>query len=187
MKSHQRPITSHQSPATNPQKGFALVAIIFVVLVIFSIALVSGAVNFEYSPDPTGKPTPSTSPTATPSAGTVPTATPDPSAGWSISFSHTPSDCIQETTPVLRGALTASGNSNGYVLVEVLVGGSPQTILTAAFTAPQMTADLNLSSKDGFSTNPWRLTLYEGGTQSGGRFSGGVQQAVYDGTPTGCT
>ena len=171
-------------PTANHQSGFMFVAIILIVLVIFSISIVSGADDFAFSPDPTGKPSPTTSPTATPSAGTVPTATPDPSAGWTVSYIS--EGCTQEIIPYQKGKLTSTGLSNGYITIEVINGSSSQRILSTQFNPPQTIYDMKLSNKDNFHNLTWRINLYEGGTGSGNNFTGGTLKASYNGSPTGC-
>jgi len=169
-------------PTANPQSGFMFVAIILIVLVIFSISIVSGADDFAFSPDPTGKPSPTTSPTATPSAGTI---TPTPaSTAWTVSYIS--EGCTQEIIPYQKGKLTSTGLSNGYITIEVINGSSSQRILSTQFSSPQTIYDLKLSNKDNFHNLTWRINLYEGGTGSGNNFTGGTLKASYNGSPTGC-
>lgn len=205
IKFFHSPITSHQPPARHAsqpagvvgrlsttrssERGFMFVAIIFIVIIIFSISIVSGADDFAFSPEPTGKPTPTTSPTATPIAGTItttttPTPTPDPSAGWSITYTF--SECVPEIIPVAKGQATAVGTAIGYVDVEVSNGSAFQKILSLPFNPTTSNYELELSNNDGFSSNPWRINIYSEGTQSGGAFSGVTLQNTFNGTPTGC-
>ena len=172
-------------PTANPQEGFALVAIIFIVLVIFSITRVSGAVNFEYSPEPTGKPAPSTGPTATPSAGTItPTPTPDPSAGWSINY------VIENCeNGIARGKVNATGPANGYITLELQNSSGNYSIQSSeAFLPPDGPgpSTLTLKSSAGYNNTPWRLNLFEGGSGSRDNYSGGTLRTSIQGTPTNC-
>ena len=167
------------------EQGFAMVAIIFIVLVIFSISIVSGADDFAFSPDPTGKPSPTISPTATPSAGTVPTATPDPSAGWTISY--TIDSC---ENGVAKGKVTATGPANGYMTLELQDACGNYSIRSSeAFLPPDGPgpSDLTLNSSAGYNTRPWRLNLFEGGSGTRDNYSGGTLRNTIQGTPTGCT
>jgi hypothetical protein len=159
------------------------VAIILIVLVIFSISIVSGADDFAFSPDPTGKPSPSISPTATPSAGTI-TPPPANTAGWSLSYN--PEGCIQEVVPYQKGRLVANGLTSGYITIETINGTSSNTILSSQFSPSQVTYILSLSNSDGFNSSPWRINIYEGGIGSGGNYTGGTKQADFNTNPTGC-
>lgn len=174
---------SLQLSACNSERGFAFIAIIFIVLVIFSITLVSGAVNFEYSPEPTGKPTPSTGPTATPSAGTI-TPTPDPSAGWSINY------VIENCeNGIARGKVNATGPANGYMTLELQNSSGNYSVQSSeAFLPPDGPgpSTLTLKSSAGYNNTPWRLNLFEGGSGSRDNYSGGTLRTSIQGTSTNC-
>lgn len=195
--------TSHQSPARHAsqlagvegrlitnhysQSGFAFIAIILIMLVIFSISIVSGADDFAFSPDPTGKPTPTTSPTATPSAGTItptPTPTPDPSTGWSITYVINSCE-----NGIAKGKVTATGPANGYMTLELQdSSGSYVTKSSEAFLSPDGPgpSDLTLNSSAGYNTRPWRLNLFEGGSGTRDNYSGGILRNTIQGAPTSC-
>lgn len=197
--------TSHQSPARHAsqlagvagrlitnhysQSGFAFIAIILIVLVIFSISIVSGADDFAFSPDPTGKPTPTTSPTATPSAGTItptptPTPTPNQSSGWSINY------VIENCeNGIARGKVNATGPANGYMTLELQNSSGNYSIQSSeAFLPPDGPgpSTLTLKSSAGYNNTPWRLNLFEGGSGSRDNYSGGTLRTSIQGTPTNC-
>lgn len=165
----------------NSSSGFALVAIIIIILVIFSISIVSGADDFAFSPDPTGKPTPTTSPTATPSAGTI-TPTPNQSVDWSITYVINSCE-----NGIAKGTISNKGTANGYGTLEQQdSSGNYQIKSSDEFIAPEGPLDLTLISADGYNSTPWRLGLYEGGSGTRDNFSGGILRATIQGAPTNC-
>ncbi len=81
---------------------------------------------------------------------------------------------------------------NGYLLAEVLINNTPRYEWSEAVTIHPKETRLNneFSEADGFSTNPWRLSLYKGGTQNTttGAWSGGTLQGTpFNGVRTNCT
>lgn len=160
------------------EKGFAFIAIIMIVVIIFSVLLVSGAEKFELSvADP---------PTQEASSSTEgdPTPTIDPEASaWDIKYSI--ETCENGTA---TGTITAVGSVNGYITLErQQADGSFELTSSDIFESPSDTAELLLQSTDGYSTNSWRLKLFEGGSGTKDNYSGGVERADIDGEPTGCS
>jgi len=159
------------------------VAIILIVLVIFSISIVSGADDFAFSPDPTGKPSPTISPTATPSAGTV-TPTPANTSGWNIAVSFLGCDI----NGVPKAIINSTGSENGYINLEVSdTSGGSREIATANFLSPASINTATLLNSVGFNTKVWRVNLYSGGNLTNDKWSGGTLKATANGNPTGCT
>lgn len=169
----------------NSQKGSIFLILIFVVIIVFSLSMVSGAAKFQYSPEP-----PSligNNPTATPSATTSPSPSPITSPSptenqWSISY--TISSC---ENGIARINVVGTGTSNGYATVELQNQSREYIVqLSNEFIAPSGTTELILRSVDGYGATPWRLVLFEGGTGAKDIFSGGIQRAIHNGQPTGC-
>lgn len=173
-------LTSQFSPLTS-ERGFMFVAIILIMLVIFSISIVSGAGNFAFSPDPTEKSSPSTGPTATPSAGTI-TPTPANTAGWKITTTFLGCD-INEFP---KADINSTGSENGYIKLEISDVSGFREIATANFLSPVSKNTATLLNSLGFNTKAWRVSLYSGGSPTNNRWSGGNMQATVSGNPTGC-
>lgn len=120
-------------------------------------------------------------------AGTSPTSSvsPTPDPRWTIDAVL--SSCQIGKSPFKSGNITAKGNSNGYLSLEIeYVTGSWNVDATSAFTSPSWNYTLNLPNDSGYNTKNWRLRLFSGGSQSGGAWSGGTEKAVKTGAPTGC-
>lgn len=169
----------------NSNSGFAFVLIIIAVVLIFSIALVSGADKFtlsEEKPPTSSRGGTGSGPTATPSATIAPSATITPSQ-WSMEVSN-----IKCESSGAIGFLETTGTSNGYVLIEVNSSGSSfQTVETKPFLPPKSFFNLNLNNSYGFSAAQWRISIFDGGTNNGADvWSGGTQRTSSQQNPTGC-
>lgn len=179
-------------------KGQSSIYIVILVLVVIFAVMFSGggesllsgdrASTVTDTPEPsqvadtTVTPT-STQPTVTPTE-TQPTPTSVP--GWSVSLSSSSCKLTSENTPYLDSNLEIVGTSNGYVALEVTEGSITETITTLAFAPPSKNHKVYLHKAQGFSTNPWRVAVYEGGSQVNGQWQAGVEKASYTGDPTGC-
>jgi len=169
-----------QPNASRSQSGFAFIAIVLFVIIIFSVMLVSGANDFAYSPEAT-KASPAGTAQSSPAPSgnaTQPTNTPS----WSITYNI--ASCANG---IVSGKINPAGTSNGYVTLEIQeASGNYRTTSSDQFSAPNNTLTLILKSQDGYGTTPWRLNLYEGGTGTKDNFSGGTFRATIAGNPTGC-
>lgn len=107
----------------------------------------------------------------------------DPAADWSIEIENKGCEA-QENTSVA----TVTGLAPGYISVEISNGaGGFAVIQTDSFTnLPVSVYELSLPNTLGFNTTPWRVRVFEGGTQNGNDFSGGTEKAVKDASSTGC-
>ena len=119
-----------------------------------------------------------------PSVTTSPTTSPTTTVGWNVSFTKTL--CLKETVPQQEGKITASGDQNGYVSIEVQNGESYVVVLTTEFKAPSASYNTILSNKDGFNTKMWRMNIFSGGTRSGNEWVNGTLRSTYSGAATGC-
>lgn len=175
-------------------------------IVIFAVMLSGGgesllsgdrASTVTDTPEPSPSTTALASPTASPSA-TLPTtapsvsptgsqATPTSAPGWTVSLSGSVCKPVpNENTTFLESTLLTQGTSNGYFAIEIIENSVTEIVSTFAFSPPTMARRIFLHKDQGFSTNPWRIILYEGGTQINGQWQGGVERAFYPGVATGC-
>jgi len=170
----------HFSPLTS-ERGYAMVAIILVILVVFSIALVSGSTTFESTPDSIV--IRKTSPTPPASGTTSPTPPPANTAGWKITVKN-----INCEGSRAKGYIDLNGVENGYSAIEIRKSdGSYEIIDSEEFKSPLTLVELTLEGSRGFSNSGWRFKLFSGGTKTDTTWTGGVERAVYNGSPTGCT
>ncbi len=182
----------------NSQSGQSSIYIVIIIMVvIFAVMFVGGTESLssgnEASPVSITPSAVADSGSASPSAGsssptttttTSPTASPTTTVGWNVSFTKTL--CLKETIPQQEGKITASGDQDGYVSIEVQNGESYVVVLTAEFKAPQVSYNTILSNKDGFNTKNWRMNIFSGGTRSGNQWINGNLKSTYSGTGTGC-
>jgi hypothetical protein len=153
--------------------------IIFVIVIIFAVMLSGGTSSLFTGNEPSSV---IDTPTPTVPANTTPTAS--PLTSWKLSFSE--SNCIKEKIPVYTGKITATGESNGYISLEIQNGNSYNQIMTSAFKATETQYNATLSNSDNFDTKPWRIVLHSGGNQINNNWSGGEEKDVYNGNATGC-
>lgn len=126
--------------------------------------------------------------TPVPSDGGSPSTSPSASPGpaWNVTISGSECKFTQEQTPYLSTDLEATGTSNGYLSLEIIRGGKTEIVTTFKFNSPSEKGTLSLHKAQGFSNNPWKLKLFEGGSRVAGQWEGGTEKASYNGTPTGC-
>lgn len=76
----------------------------------------------------------------------------------------------------------------GYISLEISNGaGGFATVDTHEFkNTPTSVYELQLPNELGFHNTPWRVRLFEGGTNTGGDFTGGTEKSTQNGTPTNC-
>lgn len=125
----------------------------------------------------------------------IPTPTPSPDGGggggggggkspapvspapvdWSLSFTlgecKTTSEGIAKTINI-----NAGGPANGYISLDIVQGGTTKNIASAAFINPSRIYSA-LVFPDG---KPRKLTLIEGGSSSGEKWSGGTTRKTQD-------
>lgn len=125
-------------------------------------------------------------PSLAPAKGGVPqTPTPTIPNAWSISV--TPKGCSTTAPNTAIVDLTISSPKNGYLLAEIIQNGVGQYVWSEAITQHPTETRLNnpFTKAQGFTSNAWRLSLFEGGTQNSttNRWSGGTPQgSPYIGT-----
>ncbi|MDO8270170.1 MAG: hypothetical protein Q7T54_05890 [Candidatus Levybacteria bacterium] len=179
---HSSFIIYHLSAAS--QRGMSSVyIIIFVIILTFAImlsggggSLFTGNIASPVSPTPTTDPT---APTAGPTGSTI---TPSSSGVWNITGVF--KGCNIDGFP--KADIFSEGPTNGYIKLSVEDAGGYKQIATASFLAPRSTNKATLLKSLNFSTKPWRVELYSGGSISGESWSGGTLQKAYIGAPTGC-
>ncbi len=154
-------------------------------VIIFAVMFTGGTSSLlsgDVASSVTNTPTPSdgeSNPSASPSAS--------PGPSWKVNISGSECKFTQEQTPYLSTNLEATGTSNGYLSLEVIKDGKTEIVTTFEFNSPSEKGSLSLHKAQGFSDNPWKLKLFEGGSQVAGQWEGGTEKASYnDGKPTGC-
>lgn len=153
-------------------------AFIVVVVVIIGAFLLSGGQNMFQSDEETTATTPaSTTSSAPPGSGFGPGA-----SGWSITY--TSKGCAATGEQI---EITARGSGTGYITIEVKNGSDYQIVSSDEFkSSPSIWSPVTLLKSAGFATNPWRLKIFQGGSNSGGSWSGGTEKAAKDGVSTSC-
>ncbi len=168
------------------QSSVYFIICIMVVLLAVSLVggfgtLMSGDTPFPVADTPA---TTSTTPGPTSSgSGTTPSPTTTPFT-WIINY--TPTFCLKETVPQQEGKIQAIGDENGYMTIEIEEGSTTKVIATDQFKTPSTRYTINLSSADGFTNKKWKIGLFSGGSQTGGKWSGGTLKVYYQGAATGC-
>lgn len=130
---------------------------------------------------------PSPTPTINPAIGGNPPGG-GTSTEWSISATSKGCSTTTPTTAIIDVVIKSP--RDGYIMAEIINNGSPTYAWSDAVTVHPTATSLNneFTKNAGFSTNQWRLSLFEGGTQNGaGKWTGGTPQGTpYTGAATNC-
>jgi len=170
-------------------KGYSYLWLL-IIIIIGSFFLAGGQFMFE----DLNKLGIETTPTLAPGQGVIITSTPTPTPiatnNWALSVTN--NGCSTTDPSIALMTLVIESPENGYLLAEILINNVPQYVWSEAVTIHPRETRLNseFSEADGFSTNPWRLSLYKGGTQNPttGAWSGGTLQITpFNGARTNCT
>lgn len=118
------------------------------------------------------------------------------SGTWSI---VTVTNTCDNTNHIAHVSFALHGTAAGFYRIDIKNGSTyaPITITDESGKANTYTPftpnsdniqdiQLNLLNSDGYNTDPWRITLYQGGAPNGTDLPGGTQQAQQDMNATGC-
>lgn len=127
---------------------------------------------------------------ATPTPGIGLNGSPAPTASsseWNISILN--KGCSATTPSTTLIDITITNAKDGYILAQVIENGTAKYAFSEAVTIQPTETRLNnpFSQALGFSTNPWKLTLFEGGTKDAtGKWTGGIERRSFLGNKTNC-
>lgn len=163
-------------------KGYSYIWILIIVI-IGAFFMGGGQFMFEDLEElgiqPTLTPAPGVYATATPTPTITPTPTPIASA-WSISVTNKGCSVTAPTTAIVD--ITINSQKDGYMLAEIIQNGVGQYAWSQAVTIHPTETRLNnpFTKAQGFTSNAWRLSLFEGGTRNTttNRWSGGTPQGT---------
>ncbi len=161
----------------SPEEGFAFVFILLIVVLVFSITLVSGAQKFQYStetPPVAGNPTPTATQSATPSPSQGGTPIPTTPPGGTINVVL--QGCRTTKEPRMEALATVTSTTTGNIVLEVQEGTNYRQLISLSFSGGSTNYNLLLHNSLGFNTNNWRVRLVNNNNQT----------AIYNGNPTGC-
>lgn len=90
--------------------------------------------------------------------------------------------------PLSSTTVIVTNSNPGYISLEISNGaGGFAVVETREFkNTPTSIYELKLPNELGFDKTPWRVRLFEGGTNTNGDFTGGTEKASENGTPTNC-
>lgn len=92
------------------------------------------------------------------------------------------------TTAKSATTVIVTSENPGYISLEISNGaGGFASVDTHEFkNLPTSVYELELPNELGFNASPWRVRLFEGGTQTNGNFTGGTEKEVKDSSATNC-
>lgn len=103
--------------------------------------------------------------------------------GWSIEIVSSVCDDEKKESHI---SFALRGKEKGYY--SVILNKDGATPYTYSFTDKELQVDtLKIKNSLGFNDNPWSIKLYEGGSESGGNFTGGTLRSSKNMSATGCT
>lgn len=159
--------------------------LILIVVIIGAFTLAGGQYIFDTLPKGNAKPTPTVIPLPTGGTGGIggglnqEVTTP----GWSIEIVSSICDSVKKESLV---TFALRGTAGGYYSILLRTNGS--TPYTYGFIDNELqVSSLNIKNTLGFNTNPWSVKLYEGGSESGGNFTGGTLKVSKNMSATGCS
>lgn len=170
------------------QRGDTSSVLIIIVLVIIFGVMLSGGSSRLLSGNIPSSVTTTPTPSVYPSISTAPTLSPTtaPVDTWSIDV--TLDKCsTQNGQKVLTGNATAKGSDKGYIAVELQdQNGNFTQDDSTSFSSNQVKYQLNIIQSHGFDKSKWRVSLYSGGSENNGIWSGGTLKASKDESPISC-
>lgn len=127
-------------------------------------------------------------PSPTPGIGLNGSPAPTTSASdWNISVLN--KGCSDATPTTAFIDITILNAKDGYIMAQITENGTDKYVWSEAVTIQPRETRLNnpFTKAEGFSTNPWKLILFEGGTKDAtGKWIGGAERTRFLGNKTNC-